>query len=254
MVTTLLIALAISLALNIIFFSLAYRLKTDKFTDITYSLTFIAIALFSLSQSSHNNIETIGVILVIIWGLRLGGFLLYRVIKKGKDKRFDGVREDFGRFAKFWVNQGLVAWVLMIPLVLAASKHSHFSYLSVLGIIIWGFGLVIESAADFQKYAFRLTPSNRNKWISSGVWKYSRHPNYFGEMLIWAGLYVYVLQSLSLVSKIIGLISPVAIIVLLRYGSGVPILEKEADKKWGKDPDYVSYKKKTNLLIPFLNN
>ena len=125
MISTLLLALVISLILNGIFFVIAYRLKTDKFTDITYSLSFIIIALFAYSRSSHKSFETIGTALVLIWALRLGGFLLYRVIKNGKDKRFDGMRESFIRFAKFWLGQAIVAWALMIPAILAFSGSKH---------------------------------------------------------------------------------------------------------------------------------
>ncbi len=250
MSSTLLLALVISLTLNGIFFAIAYRLKTDKLTDITYSLSFIFIGLFAYSRSSHKSFETIGTALILIWSLRLGGFLLYRVIKNGKDRRFDGMRESFTRFAKFWVGQAVVAWVLMVPAILAFSGSKDLSVISIVGVIIWLIGLIFESMADFQKYKFRLEPKNKDKWIGSGVWSLSRHPNYFGEMLIWVGVYLYTFPVLNSMVRVLCLISPVLIIVLLRYGSGIPILEKSADKRWGDNTKYIEYKRKTNLLIP----
>ena len=252
MLSTLLLALVISLILNGIFFAIAYRLKTDKFTDITYSLSFIIIALFAYSRSSHRSFETIGTILVLIWAIRLGGFLLYRVIKNGKDRRFDGMRESFIKFAKFWLGQAVVAWVLMVPAILAFSGNKDLSAICIVGVVIWLIGLIFESLADFQKYKFRLDQKNKDKWIESGVWSLSRHPNYFGEILIWVGVYLYAFPALGPVARILCLISPVLIIVLLRYGSGIPILEKSADKKWGDNPKYIEYKRRTNLLIPFV--
>lgn len=243
--------LAISLVINTIFFAIAYRLQTDKFTDTTYSLSFALIALFMYGHSDKGLYEAIGGALVLVWATRIGAFLLYRVMRNGRDKRFDGTREKFRKFARFWFNQALVAWILMIPAALAFSGSARFSSLSLIGGTIWLLGLVIEAIADLQKFRFRLNPKNKNKWIESGIWHYSRHPNYFGEMLIWAGIYLYAVPALSMTGKFVGLISPVAIILLLRYGSGVPILEKAADKRWGDDAAYLSYKQKTNLIVPF---
>ena len=174
--------LLISLLINALFFVIAFKLQTDKFTDITYSLSFIFIAFFIYSFSNKKGFQTIGIMLVIIWALRLGGFLLYRVVRNGRDSRFDGMRESFSRFAKFWLNQAIVAWALMIPASIAFStnKSSSLNYIALLGVIVWIIGLIIESTADIQKFNFRLDPNNVNKWIDTGIWRYSRHPNYFG--------------------------------------------------------------------------
>ncbi len=251
MLFTLLVSLFISLALNALFLLIAYKLKTDKFTDITYALTFIIITVFAFVRSNHKATFYTGSLLVIIWSIRLGSFLLYRVVKKGKDKRFDGMRENLYRFAKFWIGQALVSWMLMIPVILSSSENKSFRYFSIIGILIWTVGLIVESTADYQKYEFRRTEENNNKWIDSGLWKFSRHPNYFGEILVWIGIYIYVFPVLTLSYKLVGLISPLLIFIILRYGSGIPILEKSADQKWGNNTSYNSYKKKTNLLIPF---
>ncbi len=114
----------------------------------------------------------------------------------------------------------------------------------------WTVGLIIETIADVQKIQFKNNPANKGKWIESGIWRYSRHPNYFGEIVVWIGVYIVAATSLPFVQAAIGLISPLFIIVLLLFVSGIPILEKSADKRWGNDPAYKKYKKRTSLLIP----
>lgn len=252
MLKILLVTLILSLVLNLIFFIFAFKNKTDKFTDITYSMSFILITLIVYYHSNRNVFSVLATFMVLIWAIRLGGFLLYRVVKNGKDNRFDVMRENFFSFAKFWMGQAIVAWALMIPIIILSSSTKNFSLFSILGIIIWLIGLIIESLADFQKYIFRLNPKNKNKWINSGLWRYSRHPNYFGEILVWVGIYIFSLPALSILGKAVALISSLLIILLLRYVSGVPLLEKSGDKKWGNNPDYIKYKKATNLIIPFV--
>jgi steroid 5-alpha reductase family enzyme len=120
-----------------------------------------------------------------------------------------------------------------------------------LGLGIWFIGLIIEATADIQKYKFKLDKKNKDKFIDIGIWKYSRHPNYFGEILCWVGVYVFVFLSFSISEKLIALIGPLFITTLLLFVSGIPLLEKYADKKWGKEKDYQEYKKNTNILIPW---
>lgn len=242
--------LIISLFLNAIFFAIAYKLQSDKFTDLTYSITFIFISIFDYYHSESNAFATVGVLLIVIWALRLGGFLLYRVIKNGKDSRFDVIRNNFTNFGKFWLGQAIVAWILMIPISISINDSKNFNALSYAGILVWALGLIIETTADYQKLLFNLDNKNKNMWISTGIWRNARHPNYFGEMLVWVGIYIYTVPVLNLSAKFIGLLSPVLIIALLRFGSGVPILEKIADKKWGNNRKYKEYKQRTNLLFP----
>ena len=110
----------------------------------------------------------------------------------------------------------------------------------------------MESIADHQKYRFRDDPKNKNKWITHGLWQYSRHPNYFGEILVWTGIYLFAFPHLPYNHRLLGIISPLYIFCLLYFVSGVPMLERSANKRWGKDPAYQAYKKKTKVLIPFL--
>lgn len=231
-------------------FLIAFRLKSDKLTDISYAVSFIALALLALHESKGTAYTLIGIGLVCVWALRIGSFLLYRVLRAGSDRRFDGMREHFWKFGKFWLGQAVTVWILMLPITLAASGNGTWHTFALVGIACWLVGLALESMADLQKYRFTHNPANKNQWIDNGIWHYSRHPNYFGEMLVWIGIYLYVLPSLSLDSQLVGIASPLFIIVLLLFVSGVPILERDADKRWGIIPAYKTYKKQTSLLIP----
>ncbi|HET9098627.1 MAG TPA: DUF1295 domain-containing protein [Candidatus Saccharimonadales bacterium] len=251
MLSILFFGLLVSLIINMLMFLIAFRWQSDKLTDISYALSFLALDFLGIIVSkSHNIFSVVLFLLPGVWSVRLGGFLLNRVIKAGKDRRFDGIRENFKRFANFWFGQAVTAWVLMIPVLIMQTRTGHFSVIGVIGLVMWAGGFLYEALADYQKYVFKQNPANKGKWIAAGLWGYSRHPNYLGEITVWLGIYIYCFQGLDSLEKIIGLISPVFIYVLLRYVSGVPVLEKSADKRWGNSDAYKSYKQKTGLLLP----
>ncbi len=242
--------LVAALALNGIMFLIAYWLQSDKLTDISYAISFIGVALLILVHAHKTPYAFIGTGLVIVWGVRIGAFLLRRVLHVGKDRRFDGIREKFVKFGTFWLGQAITAWILTLPIALALQGNSTWKQFAILGISIWLAGLVIETIADQQKYRFRSQKHAQHPWIDSGLWHYARHPNYFGEILVWVGVYVYALPNLGLLGKVIGIISPIFITILLLRVSGIPILEKNADERWGDKPEYQQYKQRTRLLIP----
>ena len=246
----LVVALGVSLLINLSMFLVAFRLQSDKLTDVSYSVTFVTIAAWAFAMSDHSWYHVTLLVMVGLWAVRLGGFLLYRVLKKGKDGRFDGMRGSFIKFGRFWLTQAATVWIVMIPAVLAFGETPKLGLVAVVGIVVWAVGLLCETVADFQKLAFSSKPANKDKWIDTGIWSYSRHPNYFGEILVWIGVYMYVVPSLSLVQAVIGIVSPVFIITLLLFVSGIPILEKSADKRWGNVAAYRQYKKRTNILVP----
>ncbi|NCT55531.1 DUF1295 domain-containing protein [bacterium] len=248
---TLITYLTFALLINILMFIPAFIYKTDKLTDLSYSLTFIFLITFSLLKNSIVPLNIVVWLAVFLWGVRLGAFLFIRIRKITKDKRFDGIRESFFAFLRFWVLQGLAVWVILLPSLLFIQSDNKSVFMP--GISIWLFGLIIESFADLQKYKFTQNPSNKDKFINVGLWKYSRHPNYFGEILCWLGIYIFVFPSLSFLFQIIALSGPLFIVVLLLFATGIPPLEKYADKKWGKDKSYVDYKSKTSILIPWFN-
>jgi steroid 5-alpha reductase family enzyme len=196
--------------------------------------------------------------MVILWGLRLGIFLFIRIRKQKFDKRFDGIRESFPKFLRFWVFQALAVWIILLPSLLFISDPSLSACFNCTDNIawwamaIWAIGLLTEAIADIQKYIFSQNPKNKDRFIQSGLWKYSRHPNYFGEILCWVGIYLYVFGWLSPLGRLAGIISPLFIACLLLFVTGLPPLEKFADEKWGKRKDYKEYKRKTSVLIPWI--
>jgi steroid 5-alpha reductase family enzyme len=249
-------ALSVGLAFLIqwLAFIPAYILQTEKFFDLTGSLTYITVTVFAFFSSAGADGRAILLAaLVVIWAIRLGTFLFTRIKKAGKDDRFDEIKPHFIRFLNVWTIQGL--WVtLTMAAALAAittSTRKGLDLFALIGFLVWAFGFVIEAAADAQKSRFNANPDNRGKFIQTGLWSRSRHPNYFGEITLWVGVAVIavpVLQGWQLVT----LISPIFVTLLLTRVSGIPLLEKKADKKWGGQEDYESYKKNTPILIPRL--
>lgn len=243
-------SLVISMVINGLMFLVAYARRSDKLTDASYAVTFIALALRAYFHSRQSTYDVVGALMVCLWALRIGSFLLYRVIRAGRDRRFDGMREDFWKFGKFWLGQAVTVWILMIPVTLALSGNGTEHTLAYIGFVVWLCGLIVEAVADLQKYRFTHNPVHKGHWVDTGLWRYSRHPNYFGEILVWLGIYAYALPHLSEAGRVIGIISPVFITALLLFVSGIPILEKTADTRWGKNPAYRNYKNRTSLLIP----
>lgn len=241
----------IALGINLFIFVPAYLLKTDKLTDISYATTFVVVALYGFMTGGVTIPSLILFVMIFFWAIRLGGYLLTRIRKVGKDARFDGMRENFWRFAGFWLLQGLTVWAVLLPSVMFFEKNIKvFSPFAFLGVVIWLIGILIETFADLQKYRFINNPKNKGRWIESGLWKYSRHPNYFGEILLWIGVYVYTVSGLDLVQSIIGVLSPLYLTLLLIFVSGIPLLERSAEQRWGEDKKYREYKKRTSSLIP----
>lgn len=252
--------------IQILFFIFAYLFKTDKVTDLAYGLSFIVLVWYLLLTRSFFLPAQIGVVLMVsLWGVRLSSYLFIRILKMGRDKRFDGMRENLISFLKFWVFQALAIWVISLPATYlltqkdlgssilggasALNLKSVFS-LPFLGTTIFILGLLLETIADWQKFVFKNKSQNKGKWIESGVWGYSRHPNYFGEMLVWWGIFIFSLPWQSDWSWLT-LIGPIFITLILLFVSGIPPLEKRYDKKYAANKDYQAYKKRTRLLIPF---
>lgn len=244
----LLFCFVVSMGINIFLFIPAFIFKTDIFTDLSYSLSFIILI---LSVFFRNNIRLYSSIIsgmIIIWACRLGVFLFVRIRHMKKDSRFNDKRGHFWKFLSFWILQGFSVFIILLPACLYINGSSEKIFWP--GPAVWVLGLIIESYADRQKYQFKNNPSNQNKFIQSGLWRFSRHPNYFGEILCWVGLYLSVFTGLPPITSIIGIISPLYITVLLYFISGAPLLEQSADKKWGTQEDYLAYKKNTGMIVP----
>lgn len=242
------LSLILSFVVQIIFFIPAQIKKTDKYTDLSYGLSFVIVALILLF---FNNVVLGKLILFLMigtWAARLISYLTKRIKKIKKDSRFDDIRNDLFKFLQFWFFQAITVWIVLIPSSFYFGKNSiYFSALSIIGFVIWITGLIIEYNADKQQFEFK--NKYPKKFITTGLWKYSRHPNYFGEMLCWIGVYLYCVVSLTKTEALISLVGPLYIIILLSFVSGIPILEKKHSKKYGKA--YLSYKRKTSCLIPW---
>ncbi len=234
----------------------AYLLQTEKFFDLTGSFTYISVTLLALLLSGSMDARSILLFgLVFVWAARLGTFLFKRVHKAGKDARFDDIKPSFLRFLQTWTLQGLwVSFTLAAALAAITSTiRKPLDVFAVLGSLVWGIGFSIEVFADLQKNRFRQDPANKGKFISSGLWAWSRHPNYFGEIVLWVGVAIIALPILR-GWQWLTLISPLFVFFLLTRVSGIPMLEKRADEKWGGQADYEKYKKNTSILFPLPPN
>jgi steroid 5-alpha reductase family enzyme len=247
-------ALSVGLAFLIqwLAFIPAFLLQTEKFFDLTGSITYISVVILAVLFSPVIDGRSILLlVLVVIWAGRLGTFLFRRILKAGKDARFDDLKPSFWRFLNTWTLQGL--WVTFtLAAALAAvttTTRESLGPFAVVGTLIWALGFGIEVVADAQKSRFRANPENKGKFIRSGLWAKSRHPNYFGEIVLWIGVAVIAAPVLR-GWQWITMISPIFVAVLLTRISGIPLLEKRADEKWGGQEDYEAYKANTPVLIP----
>lgn len=249
-----LFALAVGLAYLIqwMVFILAYLQQTEKFFDLTGSVTYITITtLVVLLSPVVDDRSVLLMALVVIWAARLGTFLFTRVLKEGGDSRFDDIKPSFIRYLNTWTLQGLwVTFTLAAALVgLTTTTRKELGWFALVGFLIWLFGFSIEVLADAQKSRFRADPDNKGKFIQSGLWSRSRHPNYFGEIVLWVGVAVIALPVLR-GWQWVALISPVFVALLLIRVSGIPMLEERADERWGGQEEYEEYKENTPVLIP----
>lgn len=243
---------ALAFAIQWLAFIPAYLGQTEKFYDLTGSLTYLCVVLLPLWLNPQLSARALLVAaLVALWALRLGSFLFMRIHKEGKDGRFDAIKPSFIRFLMTWTLQGL--WVTVTAscalVVLTRAEAQPLGLWAVAGSALWLLGMAIEVVADWQKSRFKADPENRGKFINEGLWAWSRHPNYAGEILLWSGIALIAVPVLQ-GSQWWALVSPVFVYVLLRYISGVPMLEQRADGRWGGQADYQRYKASTRLLWP----
>lgn len=248
----LLICAIVAFGVQWVAFVPAYLKQTEKFYDISGSGTFLlvtAVALYLVNPPSIYQ-WALG-FMVIIWALRLGSFLYTRIHQDGTDDRFDEIKPDKYRFFSAWTIQGL--WVLITSaaaITAITSLHQpQIAWATLLGVVIWLFGLTIEVIADRQKRIFKQRQSGNKLFITTGLWAYSRHPNYLGEILLWIGVAIAAFPALSAWQYVV-VCSPLFVILLLLKISGIPLLESKADKKWGNNKKYIAYKAKTSILIP----
>ncbi|MEL6183922.1 MAG: DUF1295 domain-containing protein [Myxococcota bacterium] len=249
--TALWVFVAMSFGLQWVAFVPAVILRTERFYDLMGTVGYLTLTAAALASTELDFRKLAVALAVAIWGLRLGSFLFLRIHRDGKDRRFDQIKINPPRFFAAWSLQATWVFItlLAVLLVLLRPSQPEFRITDVLGMGLWAVGFGIEATADAQKRAFRAREENAGRFISTGLWAWSRHPNYFGEILLWTGLAVVgagVFQG----SEWIGWVSPLFVTLLLLRISGVPTLEKEADRRWGDDPDYARYKAATPVLVP----
>ena len=246
-------AILLAFLIHWLFFIPAYLLKTEKFFDLTGSLTYISIMVYVV-YTKNNLQEQLGSIilasLVILWAVRLGSFLFLRIKKAGEDKRFREIKTSFARFFLLWTISGMwVSFCSMCALTAIASNDGVIvNNIFYIGLVTFIIGLSIEIIADSQKTKFRKDPKNKDKFINEGLWAKSRHPNYVGEITLWAGVAIMSFSSLE-GWQYVSLISPIFTYLLLVYVSGVPQLTASGQKKWGHLESYQEYIKNTPTLI-----
>lgn len=248
------ICAAIAFGIQWLVFIHAYAAQTETFYDLTGSFTYItviAVAVYFTGALDSRSLLLAG--LICIWALRLGSFLFVRVLQDGGDGRFDEIKPRFSRFLATWTLQGL--WVFLTLCAALAAITSRYvepiGWVAALGATVWICGFAMEAIADRQKREFRKNRATEGgaEFITTGLWAWSRHPNYFGEIVLWIGIAIIAAPALN-GWQWVTMISPVFVTLLLTKVSGVPLLEARADEKWAGNADYEVYKRNTPVLIP----
>ncbi|MGI9595336.1 MAG: DUF1295 domain-containing protein [Acidimicrobiales bacterium] len=230
----------------------SYLKRTEHYFDLAGSVTYQAIAILALILTATRDARTVILAFMVwIWSFRLGLFLFQRVRSAGKDGRFDKIKNDWANFLMVWTLQGL--WITFTSAAAVAAMTSgdkrSLGVIGIIGIAVWALGFGFEVVADRQKSAWRAEPANAGRFITGGLWSWSRHPNYFGEFLLWVGAAIVAAPALQ-GWQYVTLLSPVFVYLLLTKASGVPALEAKADKKWGGQVEYESFKAATPVFFP----
>ncbi len=242
----------VAFVINWAVFVPSYLASTERFFDLTGSITYLTTVLIALFLSGSPDLRAwLVTFMVIVWAQRLGLFLFRRISADGGDGRFDQLKQDFWQFLMTWTLQGL--WVFLTAAaalaIITAEERVGFDAWAVVGFVVWAAGWAIEIVADEQKTRFRADPANAGRFIDTGLWSWSRHPNYFGEITLWTGVAIMAVPLLSGWRWAV-LVSPVFVFILLTRISGIPLLARRGMKRWGDDPDYQRYLRRTSLLVP----
>ena len=246
------LAASIGFILHWLIFIPSYIYQTEHYFDLIGSISYISIVLFTFLALNNLDVRSILIgLLILVWAVRLGSFLFIRVKRDGKDNRFTVMKTKFWWFLFTWTIGGLWVFITMAAglAAMTSAKVVPLGWFALIGIFLWLEGFLVEVVADHQKNRFRSKKENQGRFINEGLWSFSRHPNYYGEITLWLGIAFIafpVLQGWQLLT----LISPIFVYILLTRISGVTMLERRADKKWGDDPEYQRYKETTSSLIP----
>ena len=242
---------AIGFALHWVIFIPSYAFQTEHYFDLTGSLSYIATVIVAVVLNPSLDIRDLIICaMILVWAVRLGSFLFWRIKKDGQDKRFIVMKTKFTWFLLTWTLGGLWVLVTMAAGLAALTSNTtvELGILGYVGIALWLFGFTVEVVADNQKTQFKKDPNNRDRFIDTGLWSWSQHPNYFGEITLWLGLTLLTFPVLS-GWQLATLISPIFVYLLLTRVSGIPTLDRLAKQKWGSDSDYTAYVQATSKLM-----
>ena len=225
--------------------------RSERLFDLTGSFTFVIVVVGALVVAGRYDLRSLLITLaIVIWALRLGPFLFNRISQAGEDRRFRSIKQSFPTLLMTWTMQG--NWVFVTAAAGLAAISSGIvaapEWTLWAGAAIWLFGFVVEVLADRQKSAFNADSANKGKFITTGLWGWSRHPNYFGEIVLWAGVAVMAFPAL-IGNQVFTLLAPIFVLLQLTLISGVRMLEHRANKQWGDDPEYQAYKSATPTLM-----
>ncbi len=236
-----------------VLFVIALITKNNAVADVGYGGAFMVLtATAVLSTQEHSWYVLLLSCLPFVWGTRLALRIYLKNKGKPEDFRYRAWRESWGKtfivrsYLQIYILQGIIAFAVALPILLAivypaAATHTP---IFLIGIALWLMGFIFETTADFQLDTFIKNPENKGKIMMSGLWQYSRHPNYFGESLMWWGIAVAAFGISAVPS--IGFVSPILITFLLLFVSGVPLLEK----RWVGNPEWEAYKARTSVFFP----
>jgi len=255
--STLSLAAALCMAIQWVAFVPAALWNTEKFFDLTGSLTYVGVTLFTLFMrqgglAAMSVRQIVASALVVVWAARLGLFLFWRISRDGKDGRFDEIKKRPLRFLNVWCIQG--AWTFLTAMAvftLNAIPHdgTPIGVVDYVGAALWALGFAVECIADAQKTAFKAKPRSKGRWIDEGLWSCSRHPNYAGEITLWIGAFVLCCHAFPRAAMWVSSISPIFVTFLLTRVSGIPMLEARANARWGTDREYQRYRLRTSVLL-----
>ncbi len=244
-------AAIIAFGINWLAFVPSYFGTTERYYDLVGTVSYLSVIVFIWLSGERETRATILALMIAIWTIRLGSFLFARVSADGRDLRFNKLKVNPWLFFRTWTLQA--AWVAIASSAAVAAmsiaSSAAIGFVDVVGLSAWSLGFIIEAVADTQKRQFRSIESNRDRFITTGLWAWSRHPNYFGEILLWTGISIVAVSDLS-GWQLVTLVSPVLVWFLLTRISGIQLLERRGRKNWGEDPEYLAYVERTPALVP----
>ncbi|HEY5335060.1 MAG TPA: DUF1295 domain-containing protein [Mycobacteriales bacterium] len=247
-------SLLASVALMTVAFGVSLILKVNSVADVGWGLAFVTVAIVTtvLSAGHGDDARRFLVLgMVVIWGGRLAGFIAWRNRGKGEDPRYakmmsrkESAHPLVKAYVKVFALQSGIAWFVAMPVVISGFNRGGLTFLAWIGVAIWAVGVFFEAVGDQQLYRYKSDPAHKGKTMTTGLWRYTRHPNYFGDACVWTGIFLVAAEHLPGVATIL---SPIAMILLLTKGSGTPITERKMARE---KPDFAAYAARTSLFFP----